>query len=56
MVFSDARNVKQKTNISEPLFNLVNNMTNPEFRLRITAKDSRIAYEDVLMGMVDYFT
>ena len=54
--FSNVKNMKQKDNISEPIFNLINNMTNPDFRLRITAKDARIAYEDILMGMVDYFT
>jgi serine/threonine protein kinase len=37
--------------ISEPLFNLVNNMTNPDFRLRITAKDARIEYENILVSM-----
>jgi len=54
--FSNIKNIKQRNNISEPLFDLVNNMTNPDFRLRITAKDARIIYEDVLHGMESYLS
>lgn len=59
-IYQRAEKVYSNTNtkhhsISEPLFNLVNNMTNPDFRLRITAKDARIEYENVLISMNSFF-
>lgn len=45
----------QHTDVTEPLYSLVDKMTHPDFRKRITAKDARIEYERLLLGIEAYF-
>jgi serine/threonine protein kinase len=45
----------QHTAVTVPLYNLVDKMTHPDFRQRITAKDARVEYERLLLSIEAYF-
>jgi serine/threonine protein kinase len=52
---NSAQGSKQHDEVTVPLFELVDKMTNPDYRLRLTSKDARIEYERVLLGIEAQF-
>ena len=46
---------RQHNEVTVPLFDLVDKMTNPDYRLRYTAKDARLEYERVLLAIEAQF-